>query len=156
MAFDALTRASLQPPHAADPFVLDWQAGPWEALTPHLTRQELGAGTTLIHHLARDRVMYLLESGVLQVFLPTASPVRRPVAILRAGAIVGEPALFANTPRMAQVDAMAPTVVWALTREAFDVFANAHPVSACKWLRACGAVMAVRMAANLERGYPVA
>lgn len=155
MAFEALTRPSIQP-HAADAFVLDWRGAQWDILMPHLERQQLGAGVTLIQHLAVDRVMYLIESGVLQVYLPTASPVRRPVAILRAGAIVGEPALFADTPRMAQVDAMAPSVVWALPREAFDVFAEQHPEAACKWLRACGAVMAARMAANLERGCPVA
>lgn len=155
MAFDALTRATHHP-SAADAFVLNWHASDWDAMAPHLVRHELGSGVSLIHHLAQDRVMYLLESGVLQVFLPTASPVRRPVAILRAGAIVGEPALFSDTPRMAQVDAMAPSVVWSLERDGFDAFADAHPVAACKWLRACGAVMAVRMAANLERGCPVA
>lgn len=145
-----------QRPNAPDALALTWSTPQWEAMEPHLQQQELGAGVTLIHHLALDKVMYILESGVLQVFLPTASPVRRPVAILRAGAIVGEPALFGDTPRMAQVDTMAPSVVWALSRDAFDAFAQAQPMLANEWLRACGAVMATRMAANLERGCPVA
>jgi CRP-like cAMP-binding protein len=103
-----------------------------------------------------DRGLYMLESGTLQVFVPDATPVRRPVAILRPGAVVGEPSLFGDTPRMAQVEAMSPSAVWCLPRPRFDEFANRQPVLALELMRAVGAVMAERMRANLERGLPVA
>ena len=78
------------------------------------------------------------------------------MAILRAGAVAGEPALFGETPRMAQIEAMSPAVVWALSRARMEEFAQQQPDIAFELLRACGAVMAVRMRANLERGLPSA
>jgi CRP/FNR family transcriptional regulator, cyclic AMP receptor protein len=70
--------------------------------------------------------------------------------------VVGEPSLFGETPRMVQVEAMSPAVVWALTRPRFEEFALRQPEQALTFLRAVGAVMAERMRANLERGLPLA
>ena len=69
---------------------------------------------------------------------------------------MGEPALFGDTPRMAQVEAMSASVVWGMPRHRFDEFAARQPELALELLRAVGAVMAVRMRANLDRGLPVA
>ena len=128
----------------------------WRMLASYLHRITLRSGESLIRHREMDRVMYLLESGTLQVYVPADPAARRPVAILRAGAVVGEPAMFGETPRMAQVEAMTPCVVWSLTRARLDEFAVQQPEVALEFLRACGAVMAARMLANLERGLPSA
>lgn len=132
----------------------------WRMLASYLTQRLLKRGEVLIEMGEMDRVMYLVESGTLQVYVPVsasaAAAARRPVAILRAGAVAGEPALFGETPRMAQVEAMSPSVVWALSRARMEEFAQQQPDIAFELLRACGAVMAVRMRANLERGLPSA
>ena len=57
---------------------------------------------------------------------------------------------------MAQVEAMSPCIVWALTRQRFEEYSARQPENALVFLRAIGGVMAVRMRANLERGLPVA
>jgi len=51
---------------------------------------------------------------------------------------------------------MSPSVIWGLTRNRFDEFAQRQPEMALEFLRAAGSVMAERMRANLERGMPAA
>ena len=128
----------------------------WKMLGAFMQCYQLRAGDVIIRFRDMDRALYLLESGSLQVYVPDSGPVRRPVAILRPGSVVGEPSLFGDTPRMAQVEAMSSCVVWALTRNRFEELAARQPDLALEVLRACGAVMAERMRLNLERGLPVA
>lgn len=142
--------------NADDAFRPRFSREDWKMLGAFMQRYELRSGDSIIRFRDMDRALYLLESGSLQVYVPDSGPVRRPVAILRPGAIVGEPSLFGDTPRMAQVEAMSTAVVWALTRNRFEEMAARMPDLALEVLRACGAVMAERMRLNLERGLPVA
>ena len=152
---DSLTQA-IQSLNADDALRTRFTRDEWRILGSYLQRFTLRAGDILIKHRDMDRTLYLLESGTLQVYVPDAAPVRRPVAILRAGAVVGEPSLFGDTPRMAQVEAMSPVVVWAFTRTRFEEVSARQPELALEFMRSVGAVMAERMRANLERGMPVA
>lgn len=157
MAVEDLLQA-VQTLNAADAFRPRLDLAQWRLIAPYLQEFKLRQGDLLMRHKDVDRVCYLLESGTLQVyvpFTPDSGATRRPVAILRAGALVGEPALFTDTPRMAQVEAMAPSVVWGLTRGRYEEFAQRQPEIALEFLRATGAVMVERMRANLERGLPV-
>jgi CRP-like cAMP-binding protein len=151
---------TVQTLNADDALRLRFSRDDWRLFEAYLQPFQLRAGDVLIRHLDMDRSLYLLESGTLQVYVPvsaaTAAGGRRPVAILRPGAVVGEPSLFGDTPRMAQVEAMGPATVWALTRPRFEEMAAVKPELALEFLRAVGAVMAQRMRANLERGLPVA
>lgn len=155
MPIESLLQA-VQTLNADDAFRPRLDVAQWRMLAAYLTEHRLRGGDVLIHHRDMDRVMYLLESGTLQVYVPAEAGARRPVAILRAGAIVGEPALFGEVPRMAQVEAMSPAVVWGLSRPRLEEFSQRQPEVALELLRACGAVMAARMLANLERGLPAA
>ena len=155
MSIDSLFQA-MHTLNAEDAFRPRLDVDQWRILAAFLSQYRLRSGDVLIQYHDMDRVMYLLESGTLQVYVPAAAGARRPVAILRAGAVVGEPALFGETPRMAQVEAMSPVVVWGLTRPRLEEFAQRQPEVALELLRACGAVMAARMQANLERGLPTA
>lgn len=149
---------SVQTLNAVDAFRPRLEAAQWRLILPFLQEFRLRAGDLLIRHHDMDRVCYLLESGTLQVYVPyspEAGAPRRPVAILRAGALVGEPALFGEAARMAQVESMSAAVVWGLTRQRFDEFAQRQPEVALEFLRAAGAVMVERMRANLERGLPL-
>ena len=155
MSTDALFHI-IQTLNADDALRLRFNKDQWRMLSAYLQRYEIRAGDVVIRAKDMDRSLYLIESGNLQVYVPEPSPTRRPVAILRPGSVVGEPSLFGDTPRMAQAEAMSPAVVWALTRTRFEEFAARQPEMALEFFRALGAVMAVRMRANLERGMPVA
>ena len=92
--------------------------------------------------------------GNLQVFASGGTPGANRIAILRPGSLVGEPALFAEVPRQANVEAMTPCVVWGLTAPRLEELCARAPALALQVLRAAGAVMATRLRMNLERGLP--
>jgi CRP-like cAMP-binding protein len=128
----------------------------WQQLGASMARRELRGGELLLRQGERDRCAYLVEEGLLQVFVTGGPPGSHRIATLRPGALFGEPALFTDAPRMAHVEAMTPCVVWALQAERLMALAEAFPQLVLTVLQAAGAVMAVRMRANLERGLPAA
>ena len=139
-AEDAL-RARLSPEH-------------WRVIAPYLSRHDLRTGDLLIKQGDVERSMYFLGRGSLQVFVSGGVPGVHRIAILRAGAVVGEPGLFGEVQRMANVEAMTPGVAWALRGPRFDELAARSPALAFELLRAAGLVMATRMRANLARQVP--
>ena len=131
--------------NAADAFWAHFSADEWRALAPYLSCHEIRAGDLLIKQGDTDRTMYFIGKGTLQVYLTDATPGSHRVAMLRPGAVVGEPALFDHAVRMANVEAMTPCVLWALRGARMDELAQAAPVLALKLLRAARAVMTVRL-----------
>jgi CRP/FNR family transcriptional regulator, cyclic AMP receptor protein len=154
MAILDLVKA-IQSFQADDAFRPRFTAEQWRLLGVFLTRYELANGERLIRQGDHDRVMYLIEAGAFQVFSDQRDGQPRRVAILRPGAVVGEPALFSERARMAHAEALMGSVVWALSAPRFDELSQRQPELALELLRATGAVMAVRMQLNLERGVPV-
>ena len=146
---------SIQTLNAYDAFRPRFSAENWRVVGSYLMRREMKSGEVLIYQGDSDRAMYFLESGTLQVYVRGTATQHAKIALLRSGSIVGEPALFGETARMAQVDAISPSVVWALTRQRLDELLASHPQLAYEILRAAGAVMAERMRGTLERGTPV-
>jgi CRP/FNR family cyclic AMP-dependent transcriptional regulator len=146
---------AVQTLNAHDAFKAGLDAQHWQALAPYLARQPLRAGQLLIRQGDADRSAYFLEHGNLQVFTTGGPPGSYRIAILRPGSLVGEPGLFAAVPRSANVEAMTPCVVWALSVSRLDELCARLPALALQLLRAAGAVMATRACANLERGTPV-
>lgn len=146
--------------NASDGFKPRFDAHQWRAFTHALQPVTLRPGDPLIRLGDHDRTVFFVGSGNLQIFVPqeagAAPQGRRPVTILRPGSVVGEPALFADTPRMAQVEAMSSVVAFGLTRARFQELSLRQPGVAVETLRALGAVMADRMRANLQHGAPVA
>jgi CRP-like cAMP-binding protein len=139
---------------AEDALPLRLPAAQWQRLAPHLERRELNTGDLLIQRGSQERCAYLVEQGHLQVFISGGPAGSHRIATLRAGALIGEPALFAAAPRMASVEAMTPVVVWALAADRLSLLAAEEPRLVLALLQAAGAVMALRMRANLERGIP--
>jgi CRP-like cAMP-binding protein len=146
---------AVQTLNAADAFKAGLGASHWQTLAPYLARHSLRAGDLLIRQGDADRSAYLLEQGNLQVFITGAPPGRQRVAILRPGSLVGEAALFAEVPRSANVEAMTPCTVWALSAARLEELCARAPALALQITRAAGAVLAVRMRDNLERGAPL-
>jgi CRP/FNR family transcriptional regulator, cyclic AMP receptor protein len=127
----------------------------WRAIQPYLARQEFRAGDLIIREGDRDRTMYFLERGTLQVFTSTPKAVGGRLSLLRAGAVVGEVGLFSDQPRMANVEAMTPCALWALRGPRYDELAARSPVLALEIARAVAALMGHRMRVNIERGNAV-
>ena len=155
MDITALVQA-IENQKAEDAFPLRLALPQWQRLASCLERRELRTGDLLIRRGDRERVAYLLQEGNLQVFVSGGPPGSHRIARLRAGAIVGEPGLFIDAPRMASVEAMTPSVLWGLTSDKLDALAVEEPKIVLAMIHAAGCTMAVRMRANLERGIPVA
>lgn len=129
----------------------------WQALASLLVPRRLAAGQRLMSRGDGGDSAFLLESGGLQVFVDgNGSRHSHRIALLKPGAVVGEPALFGGDARMATVEATHDSVVWALSVDALGRLKARDPALVADLLRAMGAVMARRMRANLEQGLPVA
>jgi CRP/FNR family cyclic AMP-dependent transcriptional regulator len=146
---------AVQSLNTEDAFRPRLDAQQWRTLTQFLTRHEVRMGDQVIRQGDRDRAMYFLAQGTMQVFVPGATPGANKVAILRPGAVMGEPSLFAEGPRMATVEAMTPGLIYALRLPRLEELAARMPVVALEVLRAAGAVMAIRMRSNLAHRMPM-
>ena len=145
---------SVQSLNADDAFRARFSLENWRSIGPFLTRHEIRAGDLLIKQGDADRTMYFLAQGNLQVFVTGGPPGSHRIAILRTGSVVGEPGLFGDSPRMANVEAMTTCIVHALRGPRLEELAQRLPNLAFELLRAAGGVMAMRMRANLARQTP--
>ena len=145
---------AIQTLNAEDAFRSRLSLEQWRTVAPYLTRHELRAGDLLIKQGDDDRTLYFLAQGNLQVFSAGGVPGSRRIAILRTGSVVGEPGIFGDSPRMANVEAMTPCVVYALRGPRLEELAQRSPALALELLRSAGAVMAARMRANLAKQTP--
>jgi len=134
MDINALVQA-LQTLNAEDAFRPRLTLEQWRLIAPYLTRHDIRAGDLLIKQGDADRTMYLLEQGSLQVFVTGGPPGSNRIAILRAGSVVGEPGLFGDSPRMANVEAMTPCVVWALRGPRLEELAQRQPALVLELMR---------------------
>lgn len=153
MEFNELVQA-VQSLNAEDAFRPRLTLDQWRAIAPFFTQHDIRAGDLLIKQGDTDRTMYLLGQGSLQVFVTGGPPGSNRIAILRAGSVVGEPGLFSDGARTANVEAMTPCSVWALRGPRLEELAQRLPALALELLRAAGGVMATRMRANLVRQTP--
>jgi CRP-like cAMP-binding protein len=154
MTHDDLLNA-IQSLNAEDAFRPRLDPGQWRTFLQYLTRHEVRAGDLLLKQGELDRTVYFVGQGMLQVYVTGGAPGANKIGILRAGSMVGEPGLFADGERTANVEAMTTAVVWALRLPRFEELCARIPVIALEILRAAGSVMALRMRANMTRQTPV-
>jgi CRP-like cAMP-binding protein len=140
--------------NAEDAFRARLTVDNWRTIAPYLARYEIRAGDLLIKQGDADRPMYFLQQGSMQIFMTGGAPGSSKVAILRAGAVVGEPGLFGDTPRMANVEAMTPCAS-ALRGPRMEELSQRSPALALELPRAAGAGMATRMRATLSKQAPM-
>jgi len=110
---------AIQTLNTEDAFRARLDAQQWRTFCQYLTRHELRSG------------------DLLQVFVTGGAPGGSRIAILRPGAICGEPGLFSDAPRMANVEAMTPCVVYALRLPRFEELVARVPAVAVE-VGACG------------------
>jgi CRP/FNR family transcriptional regulator, cyclic AMP receptor protein len=70
---------------------------------------------------------YRVDEGLLKVSVSTAAGNERILAILGAGAMIGELAMIDGAPRSASVTALRESKLCFVSRAAFDTFAHSHP-----------------------------
>jgi CRP-like cAMP-binding protein len=154
MTHDDLLNA-IQSLNAEDAFRPRLDPGQWRTFLQYLTRHEVRAGDLLLKQGELDRTVYFVGQGMLQVYVTGGAPGANKIGILRAGSMVGEPGLFADGERTANVEAMTTAVVWALRLPRFEELCARTPAIALEILRAAGSVMALRMRANMTRQTPI-
>src|SRR5271166_5910361 len=90
-----------------------------EALAARLTEKTFKAGDIVFSQGDRGSSMYVVHSGSVQIYLPSAEKDQPPVVLkdVRSGEYFGELALFDDKPRSASVRAVVDTVLLELTRE---------------------------------------
>ncbi len=154
MTHEELLQA-IQSLNAEDAFRPRLDPSQWRTFLQYLTRHEVRSGDLLLKQGEMDRTLYFLGQGTLQVYATGGAPGSSKIAILRAGGMCGEPGLFADGERTANVEAMTPCVVWALRLPRFEELCARAPVIALEVLRAAGTVMALRMRANISRQVPI-
>ncbi|NUZ04401.1 Crp/Fnr family transcriptional regulator [Piscinibacter koreensis] len=142
--------AAVESLNADDAFRPEFSVDEWRRFGAYLAPLDLDAGDVLIKQGDVDRTMFLLEHGSMLVSVGSGAPPGRRIAILRAGSLAGEPALFGNHTRVADVEAMAPCRVWALRPHRLDDLMSDEPAIAKELLRAASVVMAVRLVSTYD------
>jgi uncharacterized membrane protein len=90
-----------------------------EALATRVTEKTFHPGDLVFSQGEPGVSMYVVQSGAVQIYLPSAEKDVPPVVLkdLRTGEYFGELALFDDKPRSASVRVMVDTVLLELTRE---------------------------------------
>jgi uncharacterized membrane protein len=90
-----------------------------DALTSKLVEKTFRSGDIVFSQGDVGSSMYVVQSGAVQIYLPSADKDASPVILkdLRTGEYFGELSLFDNKPRSASVRAMVDTVLLELTRD---------------------------------------
>ncbi|MGH7296212.1 MAG: DUF1003 domain-containing protein [Polyangiaceae bacterium] len=90
-----------------------------EALAARLTEKTLKAGDVVFSQGDEGSSMYLVQSGAVQIYLPSKEKDLPPVVLkdLRSGEYFGELAIFDDKPRSASVRVLVDAVMLELTRE---------------------------------------
>jgi CRP/FNR family cyclic AMP-dependent transcriptional regulator len=90
-----------------------------DALAARLAEKTVKAGEIIFAMGDFGTSMYIVQSGAVQVYLPSADKDGPPVDLkaLRTGEYFGELSLFDDKPRSASVRALVDTVLLELTRE---------------------------------------
>ena len=84
----------------------------------------------MIEEGAQSGELYFLERGLISVVLEPKGGARIRLRSLRAGAIVGEIALYLGSKRTASVVADVPSRAWRLDRAALDRMSETDPATA--------------------------
>ena len=154
MDFSELVQA-IQTLNTEDAFRARLSLEQWRTIGPYFTQHDIRSGDLLVKQGDTDRSMYFLGRGSLQVFMTGGPPGSNKVAILRPGSVVGEPGIFHDGARMANVEAMTPCIVWALRGPRLEELSQRSPGLALELVRAAGGVMASRMRANMTKQLPI-
>ncbi len=95
--------------------------------------------------------LLLLLEGEVEVSTSGGGPAELPIAVLGAGSVIGEMALFDGEPRSATCTARSHVLAAALTRGALDALIDQHPRTAAKLLMGLAQRLSERLRALGEQ-----
>ncbi|HLE78340.1 MAG TPA: Crp/Fnr family transcriptional regulator [bacterium] len=96
-------------------------------LAGHLRARQYRKNTMLFHKDQPGDTLYVVESGHIRIFLPTATGEELTVDVAGPGDVVGELALLDGRPRSASAQTVEETAVQVLSREDFLQYLTAAP-----------------------------
>jgi CRP-like cAMP-binding protein len=152
MNFEDLMRV-VQSLNTEDAFRLRIDGFQWRILANYISPQEYRTGDHLIIEGDRDRTLYFIGQGSVQLYPGVSNPGGR-VLMLRPGAVLGEAGLFREGPHVANAEAMTPVVAWVLRQPRFEEMVQRAPALAVEVMRAAGGVLIARARASLHRQGP--
>lgn len=122
-----------------------WHASDWSTLFSFAELLTVPRGGTVIEKDRRDRALYFVASGLLEVTNILGGTSSAASAIVHPGEVVGELSFLDDHPRSASVFAIADSDVYRLQFDRFQAFAAAHPAKACDLMFAVGRVVSMRL-----------
>lgn len=96
-------------------------------LAHQLRRRAFRKGTIIFHKDQAGDALYVIESGRIRIFLPTAGGEELTVDIAGPGDVFGELALLDGRPRSASAETLEDTVTFTLSRDEFQRYLVAAP-----------------------------
>lgn len=132
---------------AVDLLLPDATEEEWAALLEHTRRRQFGPGDAVVMAGTRDRSLYLVLEGQLEVLTPHGRRGYRRIASVGSGSVIGELAFFDGGVRSAMVRAVEPAVLAELSPDEFDALAIARPALARRLLFDLGRILARRLRA---------
>jgi len=147
MSPTALHRADEPPPAGFLSGLLDDEI---RTVLSYTQGRRFARGALVISRGERDRSLYIVTTGALEVLLITPNG---PLSILelRSGDLFGEMAFFDGLPRSAGVRAIEDAEVVVMTPDGFDRLRLAEPRLAVCFLMDLGRILSARVRAGNER-----
>lgn len=99
-------------------------------LAAHLRRRAFRRGTMIFHKDQAGDALYIIESGMVRIFLPSEGGNELHIDTLGPGIVFGDMALLDGQARSASADAMEDTVTYTLSREEFQRYLSSSPALA--------------------------
>ncbi|MDF1579218.1 MAG: cyclic nucleotide-binding domain-containing protein [Desulfuromonadales bacterium] len=106
-----------------------------ETLQLLFTEHQMGEGKTVFVENMAAESLYLITRGTVAVFKMLAEGEEKTLAVLGAGELFGEMALFDNTPRAATARVAESATILSIKKSSFDAFCQNNPAVALKLLR---------------------
>ena len=131
---------------SADEFVFlrDRSEDDWERLLAHTEAVRFAAGDVLIRAGERERSLYVLASGRLELLLPGESGEIR-IGTIEPRTVVGEMAFLDGRPRSATLHALTDGELYELRFDAFETLAARYPELGRAILLDLGRILAGRL-----------
>jgi CRP/FNR family cyclic AMP-dependent transcriptional regulator len=98
-----------------------------EALADRLGKRTFGRGVIIFHKDSPGDTMYIIESGMVRIFILSESGQELSVRVYGTGEVFGELSMLDGLPRSAGAIAMEETQVLTLQREDFLELLEAYP-----------------------------
>ncbi|MCE7989624.1 MAG: cyclic nucleotide-binding domain-containing protein [Caldilinea sp. CFX5] len=139
-------------PIADQPFLTHWTHSQWQKLFALTQTYRYSVGDWVIRQGATDRAFYLVAFGRLEVVGNVGGKNNQRLALIEAGAIVGEQSFLDGRPQPLDVRAVTEAETVRLSFEAFAIFAAREPALTRDLALEIGRIVSLRLRAATGTG----